>query len=89
MISKRNIFGVLAVSFKIFAEGLNYWPLVIVAALYISPAGPHIRWEYQYRNVYDQRVYTSCTYLGSKGFVTPPYTGQCPLIKWIDVRKHQ
>ena len=65
---------------------LNHWKLLAVIAFLASPVGPHLRLEYQYRDVYGHRAFVSCTYLGSRGFFTPDYVEDCPVIAWLDAR---
>lgn len=66
---------------------LRQWPLMLVIAFFLSSAGPHIRWEYTYRDVYGHRAYLSCTYVGSRGFITPDYIEGCPVLVWLDARE--
>jgi hypothetical protein len=65
---------------------LQKWLVVLIAIFFLSPVGPHLRWEYQYRGANEYRTYSNCTYLGSRGFFKPGYIGNCPLIAWLDSR---
>ncbi|MBI1208201.1 MAG: hypothetical protein GC191_13060 [Azospirillum sp.] len=81
--------GVLAVGggvARLMGSVLRRWPLILIAAFFISPSGPHLRVVYSYRGPASHPAYISCTYLGSRGFITPSYgvMGDCPLIAWID-----
>jgi hypothetical protein len=78
--------GVLAAMSRMISGVLDHWRLALIAALFLSPVGPHLRWEYQYRDVYGHRAYVSCTYLGARGFITPDYIEECPIIAVIDTR---
>ena len=83
---RRNDFSVTAIAARIISALLDRWPLVLIVLFFISPVGPHLRWEYTYRGVGDYRSYVSCTYLGSRGFVTPSYMDDCPVFAWLDSR---
>lgn len=71
---------------KFIARLLQHWPLLVVIAFFVSPVGPHVRWEYAYRDVYGVRSYVSCDYMGSRGRVTPYGLTDCPFIAWLDSR---
>jgi len=58
------------------------WPLFVLAALLISPIGPHLRWSYT-KSAYS---YHQCTYLGSRGFIDPDLTPDCPIVVILDSR---
>ena len=67
---------------------LERWPLVVLIAFFASPIGPHIRWEYSYFGPSEARIYVSCTYLGSRGFITPAdLPPVCPAIIVLDARR--
>jgi len=89
MNSKRRTLGVLAAAARLLGALVDRWPLAVLALLLLSPEGPHLRWAYQYRDVYSERAYTRCTYLGSRGFVTPVHDGNCPVIIWINARDYK
>ncbi len=77
------ILRALAKVARLIGGMLGYWKLALIALFFLSPVGPHLRWEYTYRGDRDpfcQRSYTSCTYLGSRGFITPAITVDCPFI---------
>ena len=78
------MFGGLA---KLISALLQRWPLVLVLAFFLSPVGPHVRWEYTYRDVYGVRSYGSCDYMGSRGRITPYGPSDCPFIAWLDSRE--
>ena len=59
---------------------LNHAALLLLLAFVLSPISPHLLWEYEYREIGRERVTTRCTYLGSRGFVTPDMRGVCPSI---------
>lgn len=78
----------LAMVLRGLAGLLSTWPLVLIAALVLSPVGPHVLTTYQYYDVGGRRAHLSCDYLGVRGFVTRPgYGGQCPFLILID-RRH-
>lgn len=86
MMAVRRWLGVLAFVARMASDTLRRWPMILIAAFFLSPEGPHLRWEYTYRTIYGKRIYLSCIYLGSRGFVTPPYSelAGCPVIAWLD-----
>ncbi len=63
------------------------WPLLLFAALIVSPIGPHLRIQYTYEQRGTYRYMLSCEYLGSRGFVNFIATGDCPLVTVIDRRE--
>lgn len=64
-----------------------WWVLAVIAAI-ASPIGPHILWDYQYRQYSpnSSRSYFNCRYFGSRGFVSPDAPAGCPLFIFIDSR---
>lgn len=66
---------------------LDHWKLALVIVFFVSPIGPHLRVEYTYRDAYGQRVYLGCTYLGSRGFITPDTVPECPFFAFLDARE--
>lgn len=76
----------LAAFFRLLSEIVRQWKILALVLFFLSPIGPHLRWEYTYREVGSHRVYLSCTYLGSRGFITPDYVENCPFIAWLDAR---
>ena len=83
---KRNDFSITAIAARVIGALLDRWPLVLIILFFVSPVGPHLRFEYTYRGSYDHRNFVSCTYLGSRGFVTPSYMADCPVLAWLDSR---
>ncbi len=83
----RTFYGILGWGFKQLSGLFRYWLLFLVVAFFLSPVGPHLRWEYQYRDLLGRRHYVSCTYLGSRGFVFANGTGNCPFIIILDSRQ--
>lgn len=66
---------------------LNNVPLLFLIALFVSPVGPHVRWEYSYVEGFSDRVYTHCVYLGSRGKIVPAHlTPDCPVFVILDSR---
>lgn len=64
------------------------WPLLLIAAFFISPVSPHLRWTYSYNDYGNYRVYHRCTYLGAGGFVEYMRGDTCPFITLIHRNKH-
>lgn len=81
-----SVLSLLAGIARMTGHLLAYWKLLLIAVFFVSPVGPHLRWEYTYRDAYGHRSYVSCTYLGSSGFITPGYLDDCPVIAWLDAR---
>lgn len=74
----------LAGIFRLAGGLLNAWPVLLVAAYFVLPTVPHLRWEYSYRTVYDRQVFLDCTYLGPNGLVMPEHHGHCPFIALLN-----
>ncbi len=69
---------------------LGHWPLALVAALIISPVGPHLRIQYSYFDYGGGlRSMTECDYFGSRGMVKYRFGSQCPIVAIIDTRDVQ
>lgn len=67
---------------------LGLWPLALMAALILSPVGPHLRIQYDYRDLGGGRkAMISCQYFGSRGMVRAPFGHECGVIAIIDARK--
>jgi len=86
MAKRVVVYGFWGGLFRAIGGIFQHWPLIAVIAFFISPMGPHLRWEYSYRDTYGHRSYGYCTYLGSRGFITPSYVEGCPVIAWLDAR---
>lgn len=84
MTAKTNSYGFFGGFFRLLGWLVKQWKLVLIAAFFLSPYGPHLRYEYTYREAYGHRAYLSCTYLGSRGFVTPAYVEGCPIFIMLD-----
>ena len=81
------VFSLKGGLFKLLSALLQRWPIMLLTAFFISPVGPHLRWSYTYNGAYDRITYLSCTYLGSRGFVTPYEIDDCPAVIWFDARE--
>ena len=77
---------VLAYFIRGIAGLLERWPLLLLAALIISPIGPHVRMQYVYEQHGSYHYMLRCEYLGSRGFVNHVEAGRCPIITIIDTR---
>lgn len=75
-----------AMTVRALIQLLQVWPLVLMAAVLISPVGPNLRYKYAYQQRGDERYMISCTYLGSRGFVQYSNYGECPLFVVLDNR---
>jgi len=83
----HKILFVLGGSARFISGLVGHWKLAALVIFFLSPVGPHLRWEYQYTQGYNgYRAYQSCTYLGSRGFITPDYVEGCPFVAWLDAR---
>ena len=87
--NSSTMFSILGGLVRGLSAFFSRWPLLALAVLALSPVGPHVRWEYSYVDLGNgARHYTSCTYFGSRGLITPPHlTPECPGIVILDARK--
>ena len=69
------------------ARVLRLWPLFLVAFLVVSPAGPHMRFQYTYHQVGSAKYMIDCEYLGARGFVRYVRSSTCPFFIWLDTRE--
>lgn len=67
---------------------LRLWPLILIAAAFVSPVTPHMRWSYTYRNFGSTMVFYSCTYVGVTGFIDYMHGDDCPFITLLDRSAH-
>lgn len=67
---------------------VELWGLALIVAFFLSPIGPHLRTSSEYRQFDSNgpKYFTNCTYLGSRGFVSPNVSARCPLLIFIDSR---
>ena len=63
-----------------FSNLMGRWPILLIAVFLISPIGPHLRVSYEYYGDHNHPYFLSCTYLGSRGFITPDLPPDCPVI---------
>ena len=90
--SKRHTFlATLSALARLIGGLLKRWPVLLIIALLASPIGPHLRVEYTYNDYYwrshfHPKIYTSCTYLGSRGLIHPYLEPDCPVIVMLDAR---
>lgn len=69
------------------ARSFSAWPLILIAAIVVSPISPHMRWNYHYQDFGSgNRIYTACEYLGARGYVSYMRDGDCPFITLVDRR---
>ncbi|MEM9128183.1 MAG: hypothetical protein AAGA97_00420 [Pseudomonadota bacterium] len=74
----------LAMVFRFIGSLIRYWPIALLALLFLSPETPHLRWTYQYVWQGDQKRFVRCTYLGIRGQVTPDFAPHCPVIALLN-----
>ena len=87
---KRIRWGrVIATFIRGIATLLNHWPLLLLIAFIVLPIGPHLRYEYSYRQFGSHRYLFNCKYIGSRGIVFYSEKGGCPLFAIIDRRAKQ
>lgn len=79
-----GLFGWLS---RLISIAFDHWKVVAVAAFFISPIGPHVRWTYEYTDYYrSHRHYSYCSYIGSRGEIHPDLEPECPLFALLDSR---
>ena len=59
---------------------------VLIIGIFFLPKTPHIRWQYEYQQIGQERFYISCDYLGVRGTVTS-YASNCPIIVFFEKSK--
>lgn len=65
---------------------LRHWFLLLIAALIISPIGPHLRVWYSYTNYGSYKRMNECAYLGGGGLIEIKDSNVCPVIVIFDRR---
>lgn len=86
---KFRPFAWLSMLLRSTAYLLRHWFLLLIAALMISPIGPHLLVWYTYKEFNGYRVYNDCLYLGGRGLLKRDNSNDCPVIMIIDRRdKH-
>ncbi|MBX3639759.1 MAG: hypothetical protein KF888_04495 [Nitrosomonas sp.] len=83
---KFRPFSWLSVLLRSLAYLLRHWFLLLIAALVISPVGPHVLVWYSYVDYGAYRDMNDCIYLGGRGLVERDYGDTCPVIVIIDRR---
>lgn len=86
---KFRPFAWLSVCLRSIAYLLRHWFLLLIAALMISPVGPHLLVWYTYKDYGAYRDYSDCIYLGGRGLLERDYGDDCPVIVIIDRRDQQ
>ena len=66
---------------------IQNWPLMAIMAFFVSPVGPHLRWQYSYYDGFGSRSYIECSYWGSRGLVEARTPRGCPVVIWHDARR--
>ena len=72
---------------RLVSHIFSKWLILLIAAFLLSPLGPHLRAEYEYYEAGNTRIYLRCAYLGSRGFVTPDFRGDCPVIAILNANE--
>jgi len=67
---------------------LEYWPILLVAGLFISPLQPYLRTEYEYYMVGSRKIMLTCDYLGMRGFIKYTKGTNCPVIVILNSQNH-
>jgi hypothetical protein len=70
------------------ASSFRLWPMVLIAAAFISPVTPHIRWSYTYQYYGSTMVFLGCTYVGVTGFIDHMNGNDCPFFMLLDRNSH-
>lgn len=65
---------------------LRHWFVLLIAALVISPVGPHLLVWYTYKDYGAYKDMNDCIYLGGRGLVERDDGDICPVIVIIDRR---
>ncbi|MXS77910.1 hypothetical protein ABF87_08020 [Nitrosomonas sp. JL21] len=86
---KFRSFSWLSVLLRSLAYLLRHWFLLLIAALMISPIGPHLLVWYSYKDYGAYRDYNDCLYLGGGGLLERDFGDDCPVIVIIDKRDKQ
>ena len=83
---KLRLLRIVAMALRGTGRLLGLWPLLLIAALVISPVGPHLRMQYTYELRGTHRQMIDCEYLGARGFIKYIRYGECPVIVVLDTR---
>jgi hypothetical protein len=86
MKTKIILLQVFSALFGLLGKLIKQWPLMVLVAVCISPVGPHLRTEYTYREVYGEKYFISCDYIGSRGPITLTLVDACPFVTILDTR---
>ena len=77
-----------AMALRALAYVLKHWFVFLIAAVLISPVGPHIRIQYTYVPGWaDHKTMLDCRYFGPRGMVRKTFGTDCPFFAVIDTRK--
>lgn len=70
--------------FRMLAELMRLWFLVLILVALISPIGPHMRLVFTYEQRGSVNVMLECTYVGTRGLVQYMRGGECPFFVLLD-----
>ncbi|MCK4945764.1 MAG: hypothetical protein KAS59_05835 [Alphaproteobacteria bacterium] len=82
-----KIFALIGwIALKLLETVLPFLPILLIIGIFFLPKTPHIRWQYEYQQIGQERFYISCDYLGVRGTVTS-YASNCPIIVFFEKSK--
>lgn len=83
------VLSALAHMLRTLSSVLKHWPLIVLAALILSPVGPHLRWQYTAIDAPSGLIYLRCHYIGARGLIADVQREipACPLVAVIDTRR--
>ncbi|MEW8051086.1 MAG: hypothetical protein AB2754_20850 [Candidatus Thiodiazotropha endolucinida] len=78
---KRRTLQWVAMGLRGLGNLYGLWPVLLIAGLVFSPAGPYLLTDYTYERRGSYRHILDCTYLGLHGRVKKPAHGDaCPFV---------
>jgi len=81
---KYRLYWWLSMSIRGLVYLLRHWFLLLIAALIISPVGPHLLVWYSYTDYGAYKGMNECLYLGGGGLVEINDGDICPVIVIMD-----
>lgn len=81
---RKRILSLFSGLFTCLKWALDNVRFILLIGLILSPIQPHLRWQYEYRSVYGERVIINCEYLSAYG-MTGVYFDACPVVRLISV----
>ncbi len=74
----------MAMALRGLAALLSEWPLLLFAAVVVSPVGPHVLIDAPDQRHTHPQAQVICTYIGFRGRAEMLYRGGCPLVTLVD-----